>query len=133
MKTTYRSAGSRGASASAPPTVRYRRAPSTRAPSGPRYAASTTASSAGGSAARTAAGAATARSAGASAARSRLRAGLSDSTGSSAARPPHPTSLAREVEQVPQRLDRAHVPRVLPGIGRGVEELGAPEVADRLT
>src|SRR5215208_368358 len=40
------------------------------------------------------------------------------------------TALGRLVEQVPERLDRAHVARVLAGIGGGVKELGAPEVPD---
>src|SRR3954453_20384753 len=39
-------------------------------------------------------------------------------------------ALGREVEQVPHRLDRAVVTRVLTGLGGGVEELRAPEVPD---
>src|SRR5438046_10019351 len=38
----------------------------------------------------------------------------------------------RQVEQVPDRLEGADVARILPRLGRRVEELGAPEVADRL-
>src|SRR5262245_41526361 len=37
-----------------------------------------------------------------------------------------------EVEQVPEGFERAQVPRILAGIGGGVEELGAPEVTDRV-
>src|SRR4051794_14497880 len=36
-------------------------------------------------------------------------------------------ACGREVEQVPERLDRAGVARILAGIGGRVEELGAPE------
>src|SRR3954468_309903 len=35
-----------------------------------------------------------------------------------------------EVEQVPERLDRAGVARILAGVGGRVEELGGPEVPD---
>src|SRR5437870_3405241 len=37
-----------------------------------------------------------------------------------------------EIEDVPKRLDRADVARVLSGFGRRGEELGAPEVSDRI-
>src|SRR5829696_4082961 len=41
-------------------------------------------------------------------------------------------SLRGEVEQVPERLDRADVARVLAGVPGRIEKLGAPEVADGL-
>src|SRR3954468_704033 len=40
------------------------------------------------------------------------------------------TAGRREVEQVPERLDRAGVARVLARVGGSVEELGGPEVPD---
>src|ERR687892_2768670 len=46
--------------------------------------------------------------------------------------PVGPAALGGEVEQVPDRLNSAHVTWVLPGIGRRVEELRTPEVADPL-
>jgi hypothetical protein len=41
-------------------------------------------------------------------------------------------ALRGEVEQVPDRLEGADVARILAGVGWCVEELRAPEVADRL-
>src|SRR4029079_7305077 len=38
------------------------------------------------------------------------------------------TPFRREVEQVPQRLQRAHVARILSGVGRREQELRAPTV-----
>src|SRR5215203_4321210 len=46
--------------------------------------------------------------------------------------PVAPPSLGRQVEQVPDRLERPHVTRVLVAVRRCVEELRAPEVPDRL-
>ena len=45
--------------------------------------------------------------------------------------PVGPAPLGREVEQIPLRVDGIDVALVLPGLGRRVEELRAPEVADR--
>jgi hypothetical protein len=42
------------------------------------------------------------------------------------------TSLGGKVEQVPERLEGAVVAGILPWVSRRVEELRAPEVADRL-
>jgi hypothetical protein len=41
-------------------------------------------------------------------------------------------SLWREIEQVPDRLEGADVARILSGVRRCVEELRAPEMADRI-
>src|SRR5436305_10205609 len=41
-----------------------------------------------------------------------------------------PAPLRREVEQIPLWVDGIVVAGILPRIGRHVEELGAPEVAD---
>src|SRR5262249_35720752 len=40
-------------------------------------------------------------------------------------------SLPDQVEQIPDRLERAATPRILPGVGGRVEQLGGPEVGDR--
>src|SRR6267143_6980444 len=42
------------------------------------------------------------------------------------------TSFGSEIEQIPERLDRAGVTRVLIAVGCGVEELCGPEMADRV-
>ena len=47
--------------------------------------------------------------------------------------PVGPAPLGREVEEIPLWVDGIDVARVLPRFGRGVEELGAPEVADHFT
>src|SRR2546423_1059956 len=44
-----------------------------------------------------------------------------------------PASLRREVEQIPLWVDGIIVAGILPRIGRHVEKLGAPEVADHFT
>src|SRR6266508_900695 len=41
-----------------------------------------------------------------------------------------PASVGREIEQVPQRVDRLAVPGVLAGIGRLEQKLGTPEVTN---
>src|SRR5215469_16384616 len=42
-------------------------------------------------------------------------------------------ALGGEVEQVPQRLDCANMPGILPWIGGCVKQLRAPEVTDSIT
>src|SRR6266446_2661645 len=47
--------------------------------------------------------------------------------------PVGPASFRCKIEQIPLWVDGIDVARVLPRFGRRVEELGAPEVADRFT